>query len=100
MIYYKVVTEELKSLGLRRNPNIMDFPLGYWIIEPTPVEGKGDKGGIWCCKKKSAARALKKYYEKRYGPALIFQCHIGEVLYQNSYRTKTDAIKLITEVHD
>jgi len=95
---YKVVTEELKSLGLRKNPNIMTFPIGEWVKEPNPVMGDGGFrgiGGIWCCEKLSAARALKKYYERKYGAAEIFECEIGNILFRNSYRTKTDKIKLI-----
>jgi hypothetical protein len=96
---YKVVTEELKSLGLRKNPNIMLFPVGIWKHEPyEPQYDNKDWGGIWCCRKLSAARALKKYYEKRYGKAKIFECEIGNVLFENSYRTKTDGVKLLKEV--
>ena len=41
---------------------------------------------------------MKKYFEKRYGRARIFECEIGIILYQNLYRTKTDKIKLIKEI--
>ena len=95
---YKVVTKYNKSLGLRKNPNIITFLINKWVYEPTPSEGKQDTGGIWCCEKLSSARALKKYYEKRYGTALIYECEIGDILYQNSYRTKTNKIKLIKEI--
>jgi hypothetical protein len=46
---YKVVTAEMKSLGLRRNPNILTYPLDEWYILPPDQieEGKGDWGGIW-----------------------------------------------------
>jgi hypothetical protein len=94
---YKVVTEHMQSLGLRKNPNIMTFEIGKWVLEPTPVVGDGGYrgiGGIWCCEKLSAARALKKYFERKYGAAEIFQCEIGNILFQNSYRTKTDKVKL------
>lgn len=95
---YKVVTENMKSLGLRKNPNVMTFLINKWMYEPNPNEGKDDTGGIWCCEKLSAARGLKKYFEKRYGRAKIFECEIGVVLFQNNYRTKTDKVKLIKEV--
>lgn len=95
---YKVVTEDLKSLGLRKNPNVMSFPLGIWVYEPLdPQYNNKDFGGIWCCEKLSAARALKKYFERKYGKARIFECEIGEILFQNSYRTKTNKVKLIKE---
>ena len=89
----------MRSLGLRKNPSIIVFPLNTWIKEPRTLEyNKKDWGGIWCCEKLSAAKALKRYFEKRYGKARIFECEIGEVLYQNNYRTKTDKIKLIKEI--
>lgn len=95
---YKVVTENMESLGLRKNPNVIWYRMGEWFVEPNPMSGKQDGGGIWCCEKLSAARALKRYYEKRYGKARIFECKIGNILFQNSYRTKTDRIKLIEEI--
>jgi len=96
---YKVVTEHMKSLGLRRNPSVMVFPPNIWIKEPRPLEHNNkDWGGIWCCEKLSSARALKKYYEKKYGAARIFECEIRNILFQNSYRTKTDEIKLTKEI--
>ena len=96
---YKVVTEQMRSLGLKKNPSIIVFPLNIWIKEPHLLEyNDKDWGGIWCCEKLSSARALKRYYEMKYGKARIFECEIGEVLYQNSYRTKTDKVKLIKEI--
>ncbi len=46
--YYKVFTTELKSLGLRRNPNILTFIPNEWYFLETKdiVEGSGDFGGI------------------------------------------------------
>lgn len=96
---YKVVTEHMRSLGLRRNPSVLVFPMNSWVNEPRPLEHNDrDWGGIWCCEKLSSARALKRYYEGRYGKARIFECEIGEVLFQNSYRTKTDKVKLTNEI--
>ena len=96
---YKVVTEHMRSLGLRRNPSVLVFPVNSWVVEPRPLESNSkDWGGIWCCEKLSSARALKRYFERRYGKARIFECEIGNILFQNSYRTKTDKIKLIKEI--
>lgn len=95
---YKVVTEDMKSLGLRKNPNIITYELNKWKLEPTPAKGSIDSGGIWCCEKLSSAKTLKKYFEKRYGIAKVFECEIGEVLFENSYRIKTSKIKLIKEI--
>jgi hypothetical protein len=96
---YKVLTESMRSLGLRKNPSIIVFPLNTWIKEPHTLKyNDKDYGGIWCCEKLSAARALKRYYESRYGKARIFECEIGNILFQNSYRTKTNKVKLTKEI--
>lgn len=46
--YYKVFTEELKSLGLRKNPNIITFIPNEWYFldKDNIVEGVSDFGGI------------------------------------------------------
>ena len=94
-MYYKVVTEDLESLGLRNNPMILHFPLGRWITSPTIKEGKSDDGGIWVCSFLSGARKLQKYMREKHNiETLIFEVEIGDILYYNSYRTKTDKVKL------
>ena len=98
MIRYKVVTEKMESLGLRKNLSIISYRIGEWFVDPIMHADNRDDGGIWCCEKLSCARTLKKYYEKRYGKTRIFECEIGIILFQNTYRTKTDRIKLIQEI--
>jgi hypothetical protein len=41
---YKVTTSDLKSLGLRNNPNIISYPIDEWFYLPeNQIEkGKGD----------------------------------------------------------
>ena len=98
---YKVVTTDLKSLGLRKNPNILTYPLGEWFELPRSElrKGKGDYGGIWLCKTKSAAKKLKKYMMDKHQVATrVFKAYINEVLYSNSYRIKTDGIMLAEEM--
>ena len=99
--YYRVVTEDMKSLGLRKNPNIVQYKLG-WIHElkfENIVPGKGDFGGFWACKKLSAAKGLRRYMQKKHNVnTRIFEAKIGTVLYENNYRTKTDSIMLTKEI--
>jgi len=105
MIHYKVVTHNMESLGLRRNPNILKFPIGEWVYEGNPLEGKDDFGGIWVAKTLSGAKGLIKYLEKKglkeinskFLTCKIFEVEIGKVLYGNDYRIKTDKVKLIKE---
>lgn len=107
--YYKVVTEDLKSLGLRKNPTIMTFPENVWVDEPNPTEGLGGwggTGGIWVANSLSAGKGLLKYMKKKsikenvpkFSKCRLFEVEIGNILYSNSYRTKTDKVKLIREV--
>lgn len=102
MTGYKVVTKYLKSLGLRKNPNILTFPINKWykLNRKDIVLGASDWGGIWVAKKLSGARTLKKYmFEKYNKKTRIFETEIGEVLYCNSYRIKTNKVKLIKEIY-
>lgn len=107
--YYKVVTKDLKSLGLRNNPTIMTFPIGEWIYEPNPKEGPGGfggVGGIWVANGLSGGKGLLKYMRKKAKKenntelenCRLFEVEIGKVLYSNSYRTKTDKVRLVKEI--
>lgn len=100
-IAFKVVTMELKSLGLRRNPNILTYPIGEWYILPDNwVEaGKGDWGGIWLSRVSSTARRLQAYMKNHHNTECrIFRSYIGKILYCNSYRLKTDQVKMFEEL--
>lgn len=107
--YYKVVTEDLKSLGLRKNPTILTFPEDVWVNEPNPTEdmgGWGGTGGIWVANSLSGGKGLLSYMKKKsikenapeYDRCRLFEVEIGKVLFSNSYRTKTDRVKLIKEI--
>lgn len=96
--YYKVVTNELKSLGLRKNPNILTFPVDEWVYEPKDRidYSKADLGGIWVAQTRSGANGLVRYMKKQYNINVkLFECEIGDILYQNSYRVKTDKVRLL-----
>ena len=49
---YKVVTSDMKSLGLRKNPKIITYELGewFWLPREDVVGGVGDFGGIWAAR--------------------------------------------------
>ena len=100
-VAYKVVTADMKSLGLRKNPNIITYPVGEWYFLPKEdvVPGDDDFGGIWVTRRFSDAKRLVRYMSEKYSvEARIFKARIGEVLYQNSYRLKTDRVFLDEEV--
>lgn len=98
---YKVVTAQMESLGLRKNPNRLTFSLNQWVKLPDDqIEaGKGDWGGIWVAAKRCGARTLCRCMKGKYDiPCKIFRAKIGTVLYENSYRIKTDAVFLEEEI--
>ncbi len=93
--YYKVVTEDMKSLGLRKNPTILKYKINEWVKSPTVKRNNEDDGGIWVVKMMSNANKLKKYMEKKYNKRCkIYKAIIWDILYENSYRTKTSKVKL------
>ena len=99
--YYKVFTTELKSLGLRRNPNILTFIPNEWYFLETKdiVEGSGDFGGIQVCSNLSGAKKLTEYMSKKHSvETRAFIVNIDRILYQNSYRLKTNGIYLKEEI--
>ena len=102
-IAYRVVTTDLKSLGLAKNPNILKYPNGEWYFldESDVEEGKGDWGGIWLARIPSSARMLQKYMKRVHDvKTRIFKAAIDRVLYVNSYRLKTNGIMMYEEIRN
>ncbi len=100
---YKVVTSEMKSLGLRRNPNIIEYPVNEWFYLPKNElkRGKEDWGGIWVCRQPGAAKKVSEYMMEMYSkPTRIFKTLLDDVLYANSYRVKTNGVFLFEEITD
>jgi hypothetical protein len=98
---YKVVRENMTSLGLRNNPNIMTFRLDEWSYFPEEriIEGIGDYGGIWLARTYGRAKAYKKYMRKQHDcEARIFLSLIDRVLLINQDRLKTNGIKMLEEL--
>jgi len=101
VVGYKVLTLDMKSLGLRKNPNIITFSRKEWVDLPLDqvVPGKSDFGGIWLAVSLSNARRLQNYMAEKYEQeTLIFESLVRDVLYYNSYRMKTSGVKLLEEI--
>jgi hypothetical protein len=101
-ILFKVVTNDLRSLGLRHNPNIMYFPVGEWVrlSNDQLLAAKKDWGGIWSALRLSGARTLIKYMIEKYDTATrTFLAALDNPLYANSYRVKSQAVILLKEVN-
>ena len=100
-IGFKIVTQDMRSLGLRKNPNILQFRIGEWYKLPKKdvEEGKGDWGGIWLCHALGSAKGLRRYMIKQYNQETrIFTANYDKILFKNSYRLKTNAVRLLEEV--
>jgi len=98
---YKVVTIELKSLGLRNNPNIMTFPIGEWVKQPSDnvIAGKADFGGIWTALSRGSIATLKNYMLEKYDiKTRAFLTAMEKPLYANSYRIKSAGVMLLEEI--
>ncbi|MGP8322429.1 MAG: hypothetical protein ACT6FG_00305 [Methanosarcinaceae archaeon] len=100
-VAYKVVTGEMRSLGLRHNPNLLTYPKGEWCEMPDKwiEDGGTDWGGFWVSRTKSGAKGLRKYVFEMHGiKARIFKAYLGNLLFYNTYRIKTDKIYLSREL--
>jgi hypothetical protein len=98
---YKIVTDELKSLGLRRNPNIMTFSIGDWVKLPNDqvTVDNDDWGGIWAAQKKGSVKMLKTYMLEEYGRVTrAFLTAMYRPVYANSYRIKSQGVMLLEEI--
>ncbi len=99
MDYFKVVTEDLKSVGLLGASQIQ-YKIGEWVYPTEPLSSHPRKGGgLWVLKSKSDAFKLQKYLERKHGKrSRVFRCGIGVIIYQTSYRVKTDKVILLEEI--
>jgi hypothetical protein len=98
---FKVVTQNLESLGLRKNPNIIKYPISEWYFLPKNKikSGQDDFGGIWVTRTLSGAKGLQRYMKKYYSQETrIFKTAIDTILYSNSYRMKTNGINMLEEI--
>jgi len=99
MQFFKVTTANRKSLGLRNNPTILTFPIGKWVKFPIVKNDNSDEGGIWLAVSLSGAKRLRQYMFDRYGKhCRIFKASIGNILFRNNYRIKTDKIRCDGEI--
>lgn len=101
---FRVVTEDMRSLGLRRNPNILTYPVGEWFCLPRAQikRDEGDWGGIWVAISVSGARRLQEYMQENYDcETRIFLAYLRDVLHvAGNYRIKTSGVYLADEIKE
>jgi len=100
-ITYKVVTEKLESLGLRKNPNPLHFPVGEWVFEQNTLQyGDKDFGGIWSAHRLGNANTIKKYCleEKGMATRCFLTAVYSPVAFVGNYRIKSEGVMLMKEV--
>lgn len=98
---YKVVTEGLQSLGLRRNPNIMTFPECEWTILDNieTLAGEDDWGGIWSALRPGSIKTLKQHCLATHQmETRAFLTAIYRPLFANSYRVKSQGVMMLKEI--
>jgi len=102
---YKVVTCDLQSLGLRKNPNILIFPVGEWMKLSEDEVTVGNThwsgwGGVWSALERGGAATLSKYMMEKYDiKTRTFLTAMYRPLFANSYRIKSQGVFLLEEIY-
>ena len=100
-VAYKVVTRDMRSLGLRNNPNIIQYPIRKWFFLSNDQirKGKQDFGGIWCARTLGKAKGLQRYMKRQHFVSTrIFKVLMDRILYANDYRIKTNGLIFLEEI--
>lgn len=99
MHHFKVVKKDLTSVGLL-GAAVIQYKIGDWVYPLEPLSNNHLRGGgLWVLKTRSDAYRFKRYVETKHGfNVRIFTCEIGIVLFQTSYRIKTDRVMLKEEL--
>ncbi len=100
-IVFKVVTQDLESLGLKRNPNILRYSLYDWTVlsDTEVVPGKGDYGGIWSTRERGEASGLKRYMKNKYNEETrMFLVALDNPVYANNRRIKSQGVLFLEEI--
>lgn len=100
---YRVTTMDNKSLGLAGNTNILTYKLNEWVGIPKRELDHSirSEGGIWTTINLSDARTLQRYFLTRFNYVTntrIYLAAIGNPVFANSYRVKSEKIMLLEEL--
>lgn len=101
-LVYKLVTEDLWSLELRRNPTPMNFPVGKWIFEERDLEySNKDFGGIWTAIRKGNMSGLRKHCRETWDMETrgFLTAVYNPIAFVGNYRIKSEGVMLMKEVY-
>lgn len=101
-IGYRVVTIDLKSLGLRNNPNIVAYKINDWTypVEKEVIEGISDEGGLWLARTPGIARKYQQYMQEKHNQnTRAFKSLIDKILFVNQDRIKTNKVFMFEEMN-
>ena len=99
---YRVVKKkDLTSLGLRRNPHILHYPINEWLYLPKKQiqEGPQDWGGISILLKPSQAKWMQNYMLDMHSmETRVFKAAFKDIIHLKERSVKTNAILMYEEI--
>lgn len=99
---YRVVKKkDLSSLGLRRNPHILHYPINEWLYlkKKDIQEGPQDWGGIAILRNISQARWMQDYMLDMHSTETrVFKAAFRDVVHLKERSIKTNAIMMYEEI--
>ena len=96
-MFYKATKEDLTSVGLARAIPIQYY-LNKWAY-PDKVSNSKIRDGLWVGRHNGFINWLRRYvWDTRGYEIRVFECEIGDILYETCNRIKTDRCKLTREV--
>lgn len=98
-VRYKVLTMNMTSTGLLHSA-IVKYKPRSWVYPAEPMQyGKDGPGGLWANRNLAMARSLHKYLKEKHNmETRIHLCIIDKILFESSYRTKTNRLLLLDPV--
>lgn len=100
-LVYKVVTDDMKSLGLRKNPTIFEYKLGEWSYETRNLQyGDEDYGGIWSAHRRGSVNTIKKHCLETWGMKTrgFLTAAYNPIAFVGNYRVKSEGVMLLKEI--
>jgi hypothetical protein len=99
---YRVVNAKgLTSLGLRRNPNILHYPINKWFSLPEDwiVPGPQDWGGVSIARTVGKVHWMQKYMKEKHNmETRVFKTAFEDIIHHKEWRIKTNKLLMYEEI--